>query len=71
MKALKCAISGFQRLERTIAAGNKLANMEEREIARMDAFRVAVSFPFSIVSHISPLWTYELQIHRFPLCLGV
>lgn len=38
-----------QRLERTIAAGNKLANLEEREMARMDAFRVAVSFPFSFL----------------------
>lgn len=36
-----------QRLERTIAAGNKLANLEEREMARMDAFRVAVSFAYS------------------------
>lgn len=41
----------MQRLERTIAAGNKLANIEEREIARMDAFRVAVSFPFSFMSY--------------------
>ena len=32
-----------QKLERTVQAGNRLANMEAREVARMDAFRVAVS----------------------------
>ncbi|CAK9205844.1 unnamed protein product [Sphagnum jensenii] len=34
-----------KRLERTIAAGNKLATIEEREVARMDAFRVALGLP--------------------------
>ncbi|BBM99745.1 hypothetical protein MPTK1_1g23530 [Marchantia polymorpha subsp. ruderalis] len=33
------------RLERTIAAGRKLASIEERENARMDAFRVALGLP--------------------------
>ncbi|CAM6104946.1 unnamed protein product [Calypogeia fissa] len=33
------------RLERTIAAGKKLASIEERENARMDAFRVALGLP--------------------------
>ncbi|KAL2653701.1 hypothetical protein R1flu_021829 [Riccia fluitans] len=33
------------RLERTIAAGKKLAKIEERENARMDAFRVALGLP--------------------------
>ena len=31
-----------QKLEQTVAAGKKLASLEEREHARMDAFRVAV-----------------------------
>lgn len=50
-RARKKLRSEKKRLERTIAAGNKLANIEEREIARMDAFRVAVSFPFSFMSY--------------------
>ncbi|KAL3685693.1 hypothetical protein R1sor_003715 [Riccia sorocarpa] len=33
------------RLERTVAAGKKLAKIEERESARMDAFRVALGLP--------------------------
>lgn len=32
-------------LERTVAAGKKLASLEEREYARMDAFRVALGLP--------------------------
>lgn len=32
-------------LERTVAAGKKLASLEEREQARMDAFRVALGLP--------------------------
>lgn len=48
-RAKKKLRSEKKRLERTIAAGNKLANLEEREMARMDAFRVAVSFPFNFL----------------------
>lgn len=44
-RARKKLRSEKKRLERTIAAGNKLANIEEREIARMDAFRVALGLP--------------------------
>eukprot|EP01018_Ginkgo_biloba_P004431 Gb_32554 [translate_table: standard] len=32
-------------LERTVAAGKKLASLDERETARMDAFRVALGLP--------------------------
>eukprot|EP00246_Nothoceros_aenigmaticus_P012459 TRINITY_DN3886_c0_g1_i2.p1 TRINITY_DN3886_c0_g1~~TRINITY_DN3886_c0_g1_i2.p1 ORF type:complete len:199 (-),score=58.81 TRINITY_DN3886_c0_g1_i2:414-1010(-) len=42
-RAKKKLQSEKKKLERTVAAGNKLAKMEERESARMDAFRIAVS----------------------------
>ncbi|MCO5582617.1 hypothetical protein L7F22_036515 [Adiantum nelumboides] len=32
-------------LERTVAAGKRLASLEQREYARMDAFRVALGLP--------------------------
>ena len=32
-----------QKLERTVQAGNRVAKMEALEVARMDAFREAVS----------------------------
>ncbi|KAH9298195.1 hypothetical protein KI387_029877, partial [Taxus chinensis] len=32
-------------LERTVATGKKLASLDERETARMDAFRIAVGLP--------------------------
>ena len=41
-----------QKLEQTVAAGKKLASLEEREHARMDAFRVAVWNQDSIVKFI-------------------
>ncbi|KAH7433989.1 hypothetical protein KP509_07G096300 [Ceratopteris richardii] len=37
-----------KKLERSVAAGKRLASLEQREYARMDAFRVAVLFYLSL-----------------------